>query len=100
MSFFKGDSYFEAHVDDPEYHEISDEDCVESDVPRHLARKYRDWVEEYYDELTELFNRFKMDGKSTFGQAFFQLGTAREFCWIVFKYTQPGAAIKSNTCDE
>lgn len=95
MSSFKGDSYFEAHVDDemdPDYRESSDEDSAESEVPRHMKRLRDGWVLEHHEALSELYTSFKYSGRALFGGAFYQLGTMNEFCNFVFKYTMPGGA--------
>lgn len=93
MSSFKGDSYYEAHIDDfdPDYRESSDEDSAESDIPASMQRERAHWVIEHQEVLSELYQCFKMDGHVLFGNAFYQLGTINEFCKFVFKYTMPGA---------
>jgi len=93
MSSFKGDSYYEAHIDDndPDYRESSEEDSAESEIPASMQRQRAHWVMEHQDELTELFACFKGSGNVLFGNAFFQLGTINEFCKFVFKYSMPGA---------
>ena len=94
MSSFKGDSYYEAHVDDemdPDYRESSDEDSAESDIPQSVQRQRAQWVMEHQDVLVELYQCFKGSGSVLFGQSFYQLGTISQFCNFVFKYTTPGA---------
>lgn len=94
MSSFKGDSYYEAHVDDemdPDYRESSDDDSAESDIPQSMQRLRAQWVVEHQDTLVELYQCFRGSGSVLFGTSFFQLGSINEFCKFVFKYTTPGA---------
>jgi hypothetical protein len=93
MSSFKGDSYYEAHVDDcdPDYRESSDDESAGSEIPLNMQRERAMWIMENQDTLTELYQCFKESGNVLFGRAFYQLGTINEFCKFVFKYTMPGA---------
>jgi gentisate 1,2-dioxygenase len=91
MSSFKGDSYYEAHVDDPDYRESSEDESAESEIPASMQRLRANWVVENYDVLKELYQCFKGSGHVLFGNAFYQLGGFNEFCNFVFKYTMPGA---------
>lgn len=92
MSSFKGDSYYEAHVDDndPDYRESSEEDDAES-IPESMQRQRAHWIMEHNEALTELYECFKGSGSVLFGRAFYQLGSINEFCKFVYKYTTPGA---------
>jgi hypothetical protein len=93
MSSFKGDSYYEAHVDDaydPEHRESLEEDCAESEIPQHMKRQRAQWVHQHMDVLTDLYECFKGSGTVLFGKSFYQLGTIDQFFNFVFKYTMPG----------
>ena len=93
MSSFKGDSYYEAHVDDdmdPDYRESSEEDSAESDIPRSMKRDRAHWIVEHQDALSELFQCFRNSGRVLFGNAFYQVGTLNQFCNFVYKYSMPG----------
>ena len=75
MAFYKGDSYYEAHVDDgPEYH--SDE-----------SAESNEWVNDNYEILQEFYSEFKRLGSITFSRTFFQFGNFSDFCDFVFKKT-------------
>lgn len=96
MSSFKGDSYYEAHVDDhvdPEYRESFEEDCAESEVPCNMYRDRASWMIANREALIEMFGDFKERGRAVFGNAFFQLGDLNQFCYFVYKYTTPGATL-------
>lgn len=83
MSYFKGDSYYEAHVDDvadsANYFPTTE---VESDCDF----SYR-WVDRHYDALQELYELFKQRGSFLFGRAFFQLGDFADFIELIYRKT-------------
>lgn len=88
MTSYKGDQYYEAHVDD-DYYSPSESD--ELDIPTHMSRLRENWILDNYDELIEIFTIFENAGKQVFGRAFYQLGTIDQFCKFCYKYMQPGA---------
>jgi len=91
MACFKGDSYYEAHVDnayEPETSRSSDDE--DTDVPFVLRRSFVFWEIEHQDALQELYSKFKLDGEILFGRAFFQTGSFDEFAKLVFRFTMPG----------
>ena len=94
MSSFKGDSYFNAHVDDdafdPDYRESSDEESAESDKPLSIKRERAQWIVDNQVALEELMHCFQRDGYQLFGRAFFQLGDVNQFAKFVFRTTVPG----------
>jgi hypothetical protein len=92
MASFKGDSYYEAHVD-MEHNDGAEEEETPHDehLERHVIRTFRDWSYEHHDVLEQLYFTFKDSGRSVFGNSFWQLGTYYDFVKVLFKYTQPGA---------
>ena len=74
----------------------SDEEAAGPDpIPRHLLRERTTWQLAYEEEIAEVFRDFLCSGRAWFGDAFYQMGTVRQFADFVFKHTQPGAT-KSN----
>ena len=47
------------------------------------------WCERYHEELTWLYDRLLIDGRQTFGEAFFQMGNYGTFTHFMYKYTTP-----------
>ena len=50
-------------------------------------RRRREWVNENYDVLVELFHNFRDQGTQIFGMAFYQLGGFHTFTWHVYDMT-------------
>lgn len=84
MSYSKGDSYYEAHVDD----EATDHPASSDDefIPTNGSWN-GSWIDRHYDELDELYGIFKRSGNHMFGNAFFQLGTFEDFARFVYSHT-------------
>jgi hypothetical protein len=92
MASFKGDSYYEAHIDKEHNDDAEEEEMLhEEHLERHVLRTFRGWLNEHQDVLEELYYTFKTSGRSVFGNSFWQLGTYHDFAKVLFKYTQPGA---------
>jgi len=95
MASFKGDSYYEAHIDDNDstYRELSDEEHAEPSCNSLELHKYGVWFRVNEDAIVDFYNTFKRDGTQIFGKAFFQLGTIHQFSKLLFKNTIVGGQI-------
>ena len=87
MASFKGDENYRCLHD-----EEGDEDVSEAVQVHELARHstpvlYRDWLDEHFEVLSELYSNFKRDGESVFGRAFFELGTFTDYVDMIFTRT-------------
>jgi hypothetical protein len=48
------------------------------------------WVEQHYDVLEELYNKFLESGRGVFTDAFYQFGGFHTFVWHVYHNTRLG----------
>lgn len=95
MASFKGDSYYEAHVDniDSTYRDLSDDEHAESFVNDLELHKYKVWFSVNEEAIIDFYNIFKRTGNLVFGNSFFQLGTLDQFSEFIFKNTVPGGQL-------
>ena len=90
---YKADDRYEDSASDsgdPDYRESSDDDDEEIHSSFHRMRA--NWIVDNQEALEEGYRAFVETGRRLFGNAFFQTGTINDYCKLVFKYTQPGAA--------
>ena len=62
-----------------------------------MTSEYKQWAEEYAEELEEMYEAYLSHGRVLFGSAFHQLGTLADYRRFVFCHLQPGAAELLNT---
>tara|TARA_B100000902_G_scaffold339335_1_gene341490 strand:+ start:754 stop:1038 length:285 start_codon:yes stop_codon:yes gene_type:complete len=93
MSAFKQDKYFCPQYDDTYESSDSDEGCtlgmLESGIgtSSDSNKKRREWLNEHFDVLSELYRNFIIDGQRVFGAAFFQRGGFHTFIELVYENT-------------
>ena len=86
MAHFKGDRNFKSYYDDVRSNESSDE-FDELDYSRDPNRRRRQWLDEHFEVLQELYVQFRRNGTSVFGDAFFQLGDFGLFIDFIYQST-------------
>ena len=82
MSSWKGDSYYNAHVDVLEM-QVSCSDTEEEDV-KMSKPTYNEWVSQNYGVLEELYSTFQRSGSTVFGRMFYQNGTFGQFIDLIY----------------
>lgn len=90
MSSSKADSRYTQRYDD--YVVCSDYTSDEAEIPSNMVMMRKDWVEEHYQPLEELYHMYLHAGRAYFGNSFYQCGDFGSFINFVYKYTQPGAS--------
>ncbi len=94
MSSYKGDSRYEAHVEDDnmDLSDSSEEDQPLAGAPRpyyNWNSTRNKWKEENWEAIETLYNALKNDGDSLFGRCFLQLCRIHDFADFVYMYTMP-----------
>jgi hypothetical protein len=87
MATFKGDSSYNSYHDDAFYNSV---DSSDEDLPRRIpdpSRARREWIDEHYEVLMELYRAFKGSGEGVFGRAFFQTGDFNLFVHFLYENT-------------
>ena len=78
--------------DDPDYRESSADE--EEEIKPSYAQDRAQWTVYNYEEICELYKMVRENGKTLFGQAFFQLGDITSFSHFIYNFTTPGAISK------
>ena len=89
MANYKGDSNYRPFYDDVW---ASSAESDEEPPPQDTCRRRREWTEQHFDVLMELYRAFKSNGESAFGRAFYQFGDFHHFVSMIYE--------KTTVCDD